>query len=142
MMCASIHSMCVSSHPIHSMRVCVVTIMHVAIFSQAMEYISITPCVDEPMGYMWAPTWCAKGKGLERVDRHGVKRLVKRRSAAAFQSLGPLLHHHHHHHHHLQCRSTLCCLSSSSIHALKPIVPSTLHTQCWRCMRNANPAQA
>ena len=60
------------------MRVCVVTIMHVAIFSQAMEYISITPCVDEPMGYMWAPPWCAKGKRLERVARHGVKRLVKR----------------------------------------------------------------
>ena len=60
------------------MRVCVVTIMHVAIFSQAMEYVSITPCVDEAMGYTWAPPWCAKGKRLERVARHGVKRLVKR----------------------------------------------------------------
>ena len=46
--------------------------MHVAIFSQAMEYVSLGPCVE------WAPPWCAKGKRLERDSRHGLKRLVKR----------------------------------------------------------------
>ena len=52
--------------------------MHVAIFSQAMEYVSLEPCVDEAMEYTWAPPWCAKGKRLERDSRHGLKRLVKR----------------------------------------------------------------